>query len=157
MSQENVEVVRRFIDLSSGIDLVPELREMAQVLGPEFEPSAVLAWWAEHPVWKHAHPDIEWFSDASLLAQTARGPREVALWWKEWVELWESYVFTTVELRDLDDWVLNVADIHARGRQGIDVEMRVFEVAAVRDGRLAAYGSGFRSERAALKAVGLEE
>ncbi|HEY2181308.1 MAG TPA: hypothetical protein VGH09_06530, partial [Solirubrobacteraceae bacterium] len=110
------------------------------------------------PVWKHAHPDIEWFADAPLLTGRAHGPREVALWWKDWLEIWESYVYTTIELRDVDDdWVLNVADIHARGRQAIDVEMRVFEVAHVREGRLAAYGSGFRSEHAALEAVGLKE
>ncbi|HET9469493.1 MAG TPA: hypothetical protein VFO24_00205, partial [Usitatibacter sp.] len=103
MSPENVEVVRGFTEPASGQDLVPAVREMVLVLGPEFEPSSVLAWWTEHPVWKHAHPEIEWFSDAPLLARTARGPREVALWWKEWVEIWESYVFTTVELRDVDD------------------------------------------------------
>src|ERR1700741_3439501 len=126
------------------------------LLGPEFEPSAIRADWADHPVWKHAHPEIEWFSDAPLLSRTASGPRDVMLWWKEWVEMWESYIFTTVELRDLEDWVLNVADVRARGRQAIDVEMRVFELARVRDQKIAAYGAGFRSEQAALKAVGLE-
>jgi hypothetical protein len=35
--------------------------------------------------------------------------------------------------------------------------MRVFELARVREGRIAAYYAGFRSEGAALKAVGLEE
>jgi hypothetical protein len=158
MSRENVEIVRQFTAPANGVDLVPELREMTQVLGPEFAPRAVLAWWAEDPAWKYLDPDIEWFSDAPLLAETARGAREVALWWKEWVEIWESYVFTTVELRDVGGgWVLNVSDIHARGRQGIDVEMRVFEVAAVSEGKITAYGSGFRSERAALKAAGLAE
>jgi hypothetical protein len=35
--------------------------------------------------------------------------------------------------------------------------MRVFELARIRDGRIAIYRTGFRSERAALKAVGLKE
>jgi ketosteroid isomerase-like protein len=157
VSQENVEIVRRYLESANGRDLVPELEEMVKLFGPESESSAILAHWADHPVWRHTHRDLEWFSDAPLLARTARGPQEIIRWWAEWVEVWERYVFTTVELRDLGDWVLNVADVHARGRQGIDVEMRVFELARVRDGKIAVYYAGFRSEHAALKAVGLEE
>jgi hypothetical protein len=126
-------------------------------LDRSFEPNAILAAWAGDPLWRHAHPDIEWFSDVPPLPRMASGARGVSMWWKEWVEVWESYVFTTVELRDLEDWVLNVADIHARGRQGIDVEMRVFELARVRDERIAVYHAGFRSESTVLKAAGLEE
>jgi hypothetical protein len=157
VSQEDVEVVWRFTEPANGQDLVPAFEQMAELLGPEVEPSVILAYWAEHPVWKHAAPDIEWFSDAVLLANTASGPREVVMWWKEWVEMWESYVITTVEVRDLGDWVLHVADVRARGRQGIAVEMRVFELARVRDERITAYGAGFGSERAALEAVGIKD
>jgi ketosteroid isomerase-like protein len=156
VSQENVEIVQRYLASANGRDLVPELGEMVKLFGPESESSAILAYWAAHPIWMHTHPELEWFSDAPLLARTARGPREVIGWWAEWVEVWERYVFNTAELRDLGDWVLNVADVHARGRQGIDVEMRVFELAGVRDGKIAAYYAGFRSEHAALRAAGLE-
>jgi hypothetical protein len=157
VSQENVEIVRRFVEPANGQDLVPAIEEMVELLGPDFEASAILAFWAESPLWKYAHPEIEWSGDNPLLVQTASGPRDVLLWWTEWVEMWESYVFTTVELRDLGDWVLNIADIRARGRQGINVEMRVFELARVRDERIDAYHAAFRSEADALKAVGLEE
>jgi hypothetical protein len=157
VSRENVETVRRFITPYDGRDVMPTLRAGIERLGPDPQQDAVLALWAEDPSWQHVHPEIEWSADMGLMAHTASGPREVLMWWKEWVEVWQSYIITTVELRDLEDWVLNVSDIHARGRQGIDVEMRVFELARIRDGRIAIYRTGFRSERAALKAVGLEE
>ena len=97
--------------------------------------------------------DIEWDARA-LSGAMARGPRELALMWADWVEAWESYVYRVIEYRDLGDWVLLVGDVRARGRQGIAVEMRTFEVYRVREGKLARLRV-FPSEGAALKAVGL--
>lgn len=101
MSLANVEVVRRFTEPMNREDLVPSPDEMVQLFRPECEPGPILACWAEHPVWRHAHPEIVWSTDSPLLAQAAAGPSEVVRWCKEWVEVWESYVYTTVELRDL--------------------------------------------------------
>ena len=45
-------------------------------------------------------------------------------------------------------------DVTARGRGGIAVEVRVFEMYRLRDGKIGAYRS-FLSEQEALEAVGL--
>ena len=156
MSQENVEIVRRFMSAHEGEDLIPLIREFAERLGPEFQPHAVLAWWADDPGWQHAHPNIEWDSQVVEEQETAHGPTEVAVRWAGYLELWDSFVYRAVEYRDLGDWVLVPEDIRARGRDGVAVEMRIFVLHHVREGKVAVYRSR-RTEQEALKAVGLEE
>jgi hypothetical protein len=158
MSQENVEVVRRARATYDGRDLVPDIREMVERLGPEPNSDAVLAFWAENPLWQYLHPDIEFDTSATGLAgSVARGPREVIRWWSDWVDVWESYVVQlTPEYRDLGEWVFASVDIRAQGRGGISAELRVFELYQVRDGKVAVYRT-FLSERAALEAVGLRQ
>ena len=153
MSQENVEVVRRIAQQYEGQNLVIALREPVERFAPDYETNALLAYWADHPAYKFLHADIEWDARA-LSGAIARGPRELALMWADWVEARESYVYRVIEYRDLGDWVLLVGDVRARGRQGIAVEMRTFEVYRVREGELARLRV-FPSEGAALKAVGL--
>jgi hypothetical protein len=155
VSWQNVEIVRGFVGPTSGEDLVPLMRELVERFGPDFPRDPILAYWAEDPAWRHMDPGIEWISELPGLSQNVTGPSELLGWWKELIEAWESYTYTTVELRDLGDWVLNVADVCARGRQGVDVEMRVYELAEVRDGKIASYRAAVRSEAEALKAVGL--
>ena len=76
------------------------------------------------------------------------------MWWADWVDVWESYIYRQLEYRDLGDWILVPAEIRARGRQGVAVEMRTFQLYQVREGKVAVYRV-FLSEREALKAVGL--
>jgi LmbE family N-acetylglucosaminyl deacetylase len=151
MSQQDVEVVRRFLAPSEGEDLVKPMREFVKRFGPDFQPEAVLAFWAEDPSWQHVHPDIEWDSRAAGLL-LARGPRELSLWVVEWLEAWDSYVNHVVEYRDLGDWVLVLMNIRARGREGIAVETRNFSLYGVRDGKVAVFRT-CRSERDALEAA----
>jgi hypothetical protein len=61
-----------------------------------------------------------------------------------------------VEYRDLGDWVLAPTEIRARGAGGIPVEMRVFQLFGVRDGKVSALRA-FLSEREALEAAGLSQ
>jgi hypothetical protein len=151
-----VEIVRRFLAPYEGEDLVPHMREAVERLGPDFQPNAVLAYWAEDPGWQHVHPDIEWDVRAAELSSTAHGPREVAMWFADWVGVWESQINHVVEYRDLGDWVLVLMDMQARGREDIAVEMRRFQLYRVREGKVAVCRS-FHTEREALKAVGLAE
>ena len=58
------------------------------------------------------------------------------------------------EYRDFGEWVFAPVDVTARGRGGIAVEARVFEMYRLRDGKIGAYRS-FLSEQEALEAVGL--
>jgi ketosteroid isomerase-like protein len=153
ISNQNVEVVRRLNVPYEGVDAVPFMREGVERLGPDFQPDAVLASWAEDPAFQHLHPDIEWDARATGLSATARGPRAFALWWADWVEAWESYVYRVLEYRDLGDWVLVCAEVQARGRGGIAVEMRTFQLYEVRDGKVAVYRV-FLSEQEALEAAG---
>jgi hypothetical protein len=145
--------VRRFHSPYDGEDLIPGMREWVERLGPDFQPDAVLAYWADDPAWQHVHPAIEWDSRVQGLTVTAHGPREVALWWADWLEVWESFVGRTMEYRDLEDWVLVALEVRARGREGIAVQIQGFALYQVREGRIAVYRS-FLSEQEALEAVG---
>ena len=156
MSQENVELVRRFYAPIQGENLVPRMREAVERVGPDPQTEAVVAFWAEDPAWQHVHPDVEWDTSGSGGAPTARGAKEVGVFWTEWLEAWESYVFRPTEYRDLGDWVLVETEARAQGRRGIPVAMRVFELYQVRDGKIVVYRSFF-SEQEALEAAGIEE
>jgi hypothetical protein len=154
MSQEDVEVVRRFHEPYDGADLIPGMRVWVERLGPDFRADAVLAYWAEDPAWQHVHPDIEWDSRVGGLSETAHGAREVALWWADWLEVWETFVARVLQYRDLGDWILVPFDVRARGRGGIAVEIHAFALYQVREGKVAVYRS-FLSEQEALDAAGL--
>jgi ketosteroid isomerase-like protein len=157
MSLEDVEVVRGLNEPYEGEDVAPIIRESVDRFGPDPDPDTVLAEWAKDPAWCHIHPDIEWdMTGAGAVGVTANGPREVALFWADWIEAWKSYVYRVVEYRDLGDWVLTPVDVRASGPEGIPVEMRLFQVWRVRDGKVAAQRA-FLSEQAALEAAGLRE
>jgi ketosteroid isomerase-like protein len=157
MSRENVEIVRRFNEPHDGEDIIPLLRAGIDQVGPDPEPEAVLAFWADDPGWRYAHPEIEWdIAATGPVGMTASGPIEVARWWRDWSETWESYVDRMVEYRDLGEWVLAPTDVRAKGRGGIRVEMRAFQIFRVRDGKIAAMRA-FLIEREALEAAGLRE
>jgi hypothetical protein len=157
MSQENVEVVRRLNTPHEGEDVIPLIRESLERFGPYPQPDTVLAEWAKDPGWQHMHPEIEWdVSATGVFGTVAHGPRELALWWADWAEAWDSYVYRISEYRDLGDWVLTLTDVRARGRGGIPVEMRTFELYQARDAKVARYRA-FLSEQEALEAAGLSE
>ena len=148
--------MRRFHPPGESPDLVPWVREFVKRVGPDFQSEAVLAYYAHDPALQHIHPDVEWDASLGGLSAVARGAREFALWMSDWMEMWQSYVHCVVEYRDLGDWVLVPVDVRARGLTGVPVEMRVFEIFQVRDGKVAVFRS-FRTEQKALEAAGLSE
>jgi ketosteroid isomerase-like protein len=157
MSQENVEIVRRYNEPLEGNDVIPAIREALEQFGPDPQPDAVLAAWAEDPTMQHLHAEIEWDVNATgAVGGAAHGPREMLSWWAGWLEAWKSYAYRILEYRDLGDWVLTPAHVHARGRGGIAVEMLVFHLWQVRDGKIAVQRA-FLSEQDALEAVGMAE
>src|SRR5436309_3105238 len=157
MSQENVAVVRQYNAPYEGDDLVPVIAEVLRRIGPDPQRDAVLAAWAEDPALQHLHPEIEWdVSALGAVGSVPRGAREWALWWVDWVEVWETYVYRMGEYRDVGDWVLTPTVIRARGRGGIPVGGRIFQVWRVRDGKIAALRA-FLTEQEALEAAGLRE
>ena len=156
MSQENVEIVRSANEPHNGEDMVPIIREFVEGITEWADTDAVVAAAATDPMVRPMHPDVEWDASAIGVFGVGHGLYGLALFWNEWVEMWESYVYEMREYRDLGDWVLTVNDARARGRGGIPVETPVFQIWKVRDGKIVIVRL-FGSEAEALKAVGLEE
>jgi hypothetical protein len=155
MSQDAVEVVRRFNDPHEGQDLMPTIREAVARFGPEPDPAAVLAWWADDPSWRHVDEEVEWdTSSIGGVGTKVKGPLEVARWWGDWTEAWQRYTYTTVEYRDLGEVVFSRVAIDARGPGDVPVEMTVFQLWEVCAGKVGA-GRVFMSEAEALEAAGL--
>ena len=72
--------------------------------------------------------------------------------------MWETFEFGVEELIDAEDQVVTVVQIAGRGRgSGIEVEMRLFNVWMLRNGKVLRYEGGYRDRREALEAAGLSE
>jgi len=64
------------------------------------------------------NPEVEWDATGlGMFGVVAHGLYGLALFWREWVEAWESYVYEMREYRDLGDWVLTVGDARAGSRR----------------------------------------
>jgi hypothetical protein len=155
MAREDVEVVRRFSETYEGDDVAAIVHDRMRRV--DFDDAGaverlVAAWAAEDPMMRQVHPEIEWDASAGGMTGTARGFSELAAFYRDWMGLWESYRFHVVEYRDLGGWVLVPIDVRARGRDGIAVEMRVFQLFRVREGKVAVMRA-FLSEEAALEAA----
>ena len=155
MSQENVEVVRLSTEPHNGEDMTPIIREAVESLDWS-DTDSVVAAIADDPNVRPMHPEIEWDASALGFFGVGHGFYGLAVFWREFVEVWESYVYEMREYRDLGDWVLTVHDARARGRGGIPVEAPVFQLWKVRDGKIMVVRL-FASEAEALEAVGLAE
>ena len=157
MAQENVQVVRQFNDPYEGTDLMVLIREAVGTLGSDPDPSAVLSWWEQNPSWRHVHPDVEWDTTAVTGVGTkVSGPVEVTAWWNDWTDAWRSYIYRTLEYRDLGQIVLTKTAIEALAIGDVPVEMTVFQLWNLRDDKIAACRV-FISESEALEAAALEQ
>jgi ketosteroid isomerase-like protein len=154
VSQENVAVVRAINEPYERQDIIPGMRVSLERLGPDPPSDALLEYWAEDPLLRHIHPDVEWEAPLPGVS-TAHGAADVFRWWREWLEVWQSYTIRILEYRDLGDWVMTVNYIRARGRDGISLEITNFQLWQVRDGKVARVQIFF-DEPAALEASGLE-
>jgi hypothetical protein len=155
VSEENVAVVRLATEPHNGEDMVPLIRQSVDDIADWSDTDEVVAAIAENV--REMHPDLEWDASALGLFDVAHGLYGMAVFWREWVEVWESYAYEMREYRDLGDWVLTIHDVKARGRGGIPVEIRdAAQLWKVRDGKIAVVRV-FGSAADALKAVGLEK
>jgi SnoaL-like domain len=154
MSQENIEVVRGHLTPHEGEDVLPVIKGLLDRFGPDPRPNAVLATLADDPGWRLTHPDIEWDMSATGMGGVAHGARELAVWWGVWVAVWSSQVYHMREYRDMGDWVLTVADVHATAR-GYSVEPQIFQIWQVKDGKVVLMRA-FLSEADALSAIGVQ-
>lgn len=156
MAFEAVDVVRRYNAVYEGRDVAMVVREaMAGI--DRGNPSAVSAALpdrvAADPTYELLHQEIvRDLSGAGSVEGPWHGLEGVARYWLEWAGVWERYVYEVTAYRELGDWVLTVADTQARNRDGLELEMRVFQLWRVRDGRIAVM-RGFLSEDEALRAA----
>jgi ketosteroid isomerase-like protein len=152
MSQENVEIVRRFFDASARVGEAYWKKPysyaamfQAGTLQPEAE-----------DLMSFVHPELEW--TPAFSTKTYRGYLGVAQAWDEFLEAAESYVLTIAELIDGgDDQVIAVVDGALKGKgSGIEVSARMSTVLTLRDGLMWRIHD-YLDLREALEAVGLSE
>jgi hypothetical protein len=138
-------------------DIAAAIRELLRGVDesdPDALKEAVRAFVSEDPGWRQFHPEIVWdVSDAGGLIEVAHGIDELAAFWRDWAGLFESYIPRVLEYRDLGQWVLVPTDVDARGRGGIPLHMRVFQLYQMRDGKVAVMRA-FLSETEAVEAAG---
>jgi ketosteroid isomerase-like protein len=133
MSQENVEIVRRYLAAydSGGLDAVAEF-------------------------W---HPDIEWRAVEGYLDDVGlvRGPDELRQYYRQWEETFDAAWTEIEKLIEAGDQV--VAVLRGVGRMkdsDAEIDIRYAVVISIRDGKIAR-GREYATREQALEAAGLSE
>ena len=137
MSQENVEVVRRFI----------EALPRAQASDD----------W--QPVLAEVDPDVEIEDlDISLDTERYRGHDSVRKWIGVWMESWESWSLEDVQVRPVgEDRAIGLFLVRAKGKgSGIELSRRDALIATLRTGKIEAV-TYYNDQQQALEAAGLPE
>src|SRR5262245_21449685 len=132
MSQENVEVVRRFIDQSN------ETGELA---------------------WELLDPDVVWVVDPpALQAGTYHGHDEVRTFMSRLAEVFDQFRAEIKQFVDAGDSVLALGGFRVRGAlSGAEAPVQPWSIVfELRDGRIVTYHAYYRREDA-LAAAGLRE
>jgi ketosteroid isomerase-like protein len=132
MSEENVEVVRRFYAAWSG----DELPGPTELMNPEIE---------------YVNPD------RAVEPGTRRGLAAFSRAVEKVFEGWETWQMEPEQFRAVGDQVAVVVRYRGRGRgSGVEVEGRESALWTVRDGKVVRY-AWFHGPADALEAAGLEE
>jgi ketosteroid isomerase-like protein len=136
LSQENVEVVRRFIEALPRAQASDDWR----------------------PVLAEVDPGVE-IDDLDLSLDTSRyrGPESVREWIGDWMESWESWRLEDVQVLPVGaDRAIGLFLVHAKGRgSGIELSRRDALVCSLRAGKIEK--GTYYNEQQALEAVGLQE
>jgi ketosteroid isomerase-like protein len=150
MSQENVEIVRRYVEaLEKAIAAYwsdPRPAAAAMEKG-ELRPE-------DREVLRYLDPDVEW--NTAFAGVSFRGHLGIAQGWDWLAEAAERY---TVSLKDVttlpDDRVLGVVDGTLKAKDsGIEITAQVFSIATVREEVITRMDE-YNSRPEALEAVGL--
>jgi ketosteroid isomerase-like protein len=137
MSQENLDIARRFIEAlpraQRSNDWQPVLAELA--------------------------PDVE-IDDLDISLDTGhyRGHDSVRKWIGVWMESWESWELEDVEVRPAgEDRAIGLFLVHAKGKgSGIELSRRDALVCTLRAGKIEEI-TYYNDQQQALEAVGLSE
>ena len=144
MSQENVELVRRWYTL------LPDLRDA--------DPADDLAF-ADRAFRDYLDEDFELWTPAGYPEGESRfrGREGVGQFWAMLRDTWSEWRFEVERLLDAGDKVVVLARLIARGRSsGVPIELPGANVVTLHDGRITSVRA-YRDSSEALKAVGLEE
>ena len=134
MSQENVELVRRFEDSFARRDLAAALR----CVDRDFE--------------------FDWSNSMGPFVGTYRGHEGLTRFWTELLDAWEEFAPTAEEIIECPPARLITLDVvRARGKgSGIDMEARGAMLWTVQEGKILRVKM-FQTKQEALEAVGLSE
>jgi ketosteroid isomerase-like protein len=135
MSQENVEVARRFnSSAASKAEMLAALPTMVALCGPE----------------------VEWTQRGAR--ETSRGREGVREALEQWLDSFEDYSFEAQRIVDCGgDHVLVVGlEVGTGVMSGAEVRSLNYELLTIRDGLIVRYRE-FYDEREALEAAGLSE
>ena len=136
MSEENVELVRRCV-MAIPRDMDDDAEEMLSYIDPEGELHSAIVGGAEGNVYRGHEGFRKWAVDS--------------------FESFEEVNNEWSEFRDVDNRVLVLGHVRARGRgSGMELESPMGWVFTVRRGRVVK-AEGFLSHDEALEAVGLRE
>ena len=137
MSQENVEVVRRFIAALPRAQASDDWEPVLAELDPEVELDDL---------------------DLSLDTEHYRGHDDIRKWLGVWSDAWESWRVEDVEVRPVgEDRAIALFLMLVKGKgSGIELSRRDALVCTLRAGKIEK-GTYYNDQRQALKAVGLAE
>jgi hypothetical protein len=160
MSQ-GVDVVGKMLAVHDRKDVLPSIgKALAAFKGlrPHARTDADVAEKAlgKDRAWRLCSPEIVWDMSATGLGPAAHGAGEMCEWWSTWVAAWSKYVYSVDEKdrKDLGEWVLTKGDVVATARNGQSVEMPVWQLWKVADGRVTVMRA-FLTEGAARAAAGV--
>jgi ketosteroid isomerase-like protein len=134
MSQENVELVRRTIDLINA-------KKIDQAMDGA-----------------HTNVEMDWSNSRSPLKGVYQGRPEVLKFWTTFVDAWEAMRWEPEEIIEVDDARLIVVNrFRMRGRgSGVDVEVTGAHLWTIAAGKVQGVKL-FQSKADALEAAGLSE
>ncbi len=137
MSRENVELIRRALDVFNRVGASGDLTALVQVQR-EF-----------------ADPAIEY--TPVVEGMRIRGHEDLHDYWQRWFEPWNEIRWDIEEVIDAGEQVLAAFTIVARGKgSGMEITQRSFLVCDVRDGKVWRAREFLHREQA-LEAAGLSE
>lgn len=127
--------MRQYLEPFSGVDFLPPVK---QVIGRRAELGDEGAVASMGPAWKVLAPEIE-FDLTPVVGGSVtifRGYSGFLDYWDEWLGLWESYVYETLDYEGMGRWVVADLAVQAEGPQGISIDLRVGQAFDVSDGRI---------------------
>jgi ketosteroid isomerase-like protein len=87
---------------------------------------------------KLLHPDIEWRTPEVPFLGTYKGLEEFQRGMNEWTESFDDLTTEVEEMIDAGEHALVFHRMHGRGRDsGAEVDLAIWQVVSVRDGKLA--------------------